>query len=520
MNGVSTNNSIWLSGGGRYDLIDSVRIVMTDQGIRLDRGNFVTNGNKIYAGALVLDVSGSNGADISNSFIHLFSVGNAGIISSSTYNGNHTASGTWNANGSTIQSDASTVSISNTTPISYGNIIMNSVNTLGIFGSPSQAITFNKVQWLQTPSFASGGSRMDGVFIMDTLSYPLSSLNVFQIGGSRSYTINDTLIAFGTPCNPAFLRSATPGSAVQLSSGSCNFDLNFVNLRDINAVTCTAAQNKSIGTDEGGNSNWTITSIPGLTRLGNDTAIVCGGPLITLDAIGFGSIPGILYAWNTGSSTRTINVNAADTYSIAVTYGPGCIVSDSIIVSCSSILPLNSLYLRAYLMSSIIQLQWQVLSEKNINYFVVERSTDGLNFKPIASKKAIANGSILADYTLDDYNPLLGRNLYRIKQLNIDGSVAYSNTIKVDYAQNDMSSVSVYPNPIIDDFDIKFNQKGHYNLSLINSLGQNVWKQEVEITDSKQPIKMHKRDWPKGIYLLNILSSENNTITTVKLSII
>ncbi|MES2479361.1 MAG: hypothetical protein V4561_09750 [Bacteroidota bacterium] len=520
MNGVSTNGSIWMNGGGRYDLIDSVRIITADQGIRLERGNFVTNGNRIYAGALTMDVSGGNAADISNSYIHLFSVGNSGIVSSATYSAFHSATGTWNASGSNIQSDFGVVSISNTIPVSYGSITMNSTTTPGISGSSNQPITFNNIMWLQTPSFAAGGSRMDGIFFIDTLSYPLSSLNTFQTGGVRSYTINDTLIAFGTPCNPTFIRSATPGLAASISNTSCNFDFNFVNLRDINALTCTAAQNKSIGTDEGGNTNWTITSIPGLTKLGNDTAIVCGGPTIALDAIGFGKIPGILYAWNTGSSSRTINVNAADTYSIVVTYGIGCTVSDSIIVSCSSILPIKGLHLTGSLINHSISLQWQTLTAQKLSHFNIERSTNGINFETIATLKAAENNNIQNHYSLIDKQPSPERNFYRIKQSDINEQITYSNTIRVDYNPEGKNIITVTPNPVVDYFEIRFSQKGEYNLKITNAQGQIVWEQETEVTDIAQGRRFSKEAWPEGVYYLIISSPDNGYTQSFQLSIL
>lgn len=517
MNGVSTNGSIWFSGAGRYDLTDSVRIIMVDQGIRLERGNFVTNGNRIYAGAMALDVTGSNAADISNSYIRLFSVGNAGIISSSTYSASHNSLGTWNANGSTIQSDNSSVVISNTSPIIYENIIMNS-GAQNISGSSSQAITFNKIQWLQTPSIASGGSRMDGVFIIDTLSYPVSSLNTFQTGGARSYTINDTLIAYGTPCNPTFLRSANPGSAAPLSSSSCNFDFNFVNLRDINATTCSAAQNRSIGTDEGGNINWTITSIPGLTRLGNDTAIVCGGPTIALDAIGFGSIPGIIYSWNTGSSSRTININAADTYSIVVTYGIGCSVTDSIIVTCSSILPLKGIQLDGQLLNSTVELNWKTITDLLLSHFEIEKSYNGLNFELIATKQALQSGNSSTLYKHQDFEPFEGRNLYRIKQVDVAGKTSYSNTVRVDHNKETELNITSFPNPIRSEFSIKFNKNGTYRLLLNNIHGGLVWEKHFTIANNSYLKTIQRENLASGIYLLHIYSTETEKPIILKLS--
>lgn len=507
MNGVNTNGSIWLSGGGRYDLTDSVRIVASDQGIRLERGNFVTNGNRIYAGAMFLDVSTPNAADISNSFIRLFSVGNSGIGSSATYSAFHNAGASWSAAGSTIQSDQGSVLITNLLPVSYGNVIMNSTVTPGITGSATQPLSFNKIDWLQTPPSASGGSRLDGIFLIDTLMYPLSSLNTFQTGGLRSYTINDTMVAYGTPCNPTFLRSAVAGSPASLSSSSCNFDFNFVNLRDITAASCTAAQNKTIGTDEGGNSNWTITGIPGLTKLGNDTGIVCGGPNITLDAIGFGSIPGILYNWNTGSTARSIAVNTADTYAVVVTYGAGCLVSDSLIVTCSSVLPLSGLVLKGGQQQGRNMLNWQTLSEQGLHYFLVERSGDGVQFDVLAKVGAHGSSSFPGFYEFTDAQAPPGINLYRVRQYDVSGRVGYSNTIRLFSGANGSPEIVVYPNPSNKEFTVLFPVKDLYRLSLNNLLGQTLWAKEMQLDENDLNQTFQRNSLPAGQYLLRVESA-------------
>jgi gliding motility-associated-like protein len=46
--------------------------------------------------------------------------------------------------------------------------------------------------------------------------------------------------------------------------------------------------------------------------------------------------PGLIYAWSTGETSRTISVNSSNTYSVDVTNSNGCVGTDEIIISSSS----------------------------------------------------------------------------------------------------------------------------------------------------------------------------------------
>ncbi|WP_118952711.1 Ig-like domain-containing protein [Taibaiella helva] len=79
----------------------------------------------------------------------------------------------------------------------------------------------------------------------------------------------------------------------------------------------------------------TIRPIP-TVNIGNDTTI-CPGVTYTLNA----TTTGATYAWNTGATTPTINVNTAGTYSVAVTVN-SCSGSDARTIT-AGIVPVNVL---------------------------------------------------------------------------------------------------------------------------------------------------------------------------------
>jgi hypothetical protein len=511
VNGVIGNGSLWLNGGGRYDLLEGLSIASLTDGLILTRGDFRSNAFPIDAGAVSLDARGTNRADISNSTITVKgSATGIGAGTVNSYRAYHDATGGWNATGSTLQSDALLVNILNTAPVNYGNVIMNSLNPFAdIVGSASQRVTFRNVTWRQTPLFASGGSMMDGVFTIDTLRYGLTTYNYLQPGGARSYTIADTLIVLGTPCIPSYIRSAVPTNIAVLNSTRCNFDLRFTNLMEINAGTCTAAQNRVVGVNEGGNSNWTFSSIAGLTSLGADTAIVCNGAPLNISASGFGSISGMTYTWSTGATTSNINTTAAGNYAVTVSYGTNCTATDNIVVTCSAILPLAPITLRGAALAAVNQLDWEVNGSDALSHFVVERSVDGDAFVAIGSVSLPTHAQPGATYDFTDRQPSIGTQYYRLQQHGRDGDDAYSNTVAITRLQG-ASGIACYPNPTQGRLTLDVQGFGEgITGQLINAAGQPV--ATLALVNGQHNIDLG--DLPSALYTLVVRDVRGATST-------
>jgi len=106
-------------------------------------------------------------------------------------------------------------------------------------------------------------------------------------------------------------------------------------------------------------------------------------------------------------------------------------------------------------------------------------------------------------------------NLYMI-----DPTAFYSNScinpcniVGIDDLERELSNILLYPNPTIEDINIKLNQvKESIDVTLINSLGQVIQYQQFEFTDFIN----FKVDAPKGFYFLKLKTSLNE-IKTIKL---
>jgi uncharacterized repeat protein (TIGR01451 family) len=93
-------------------------------------------------------------------------------------------------------------------------------------------------------------------------------------------------------------------------------------------------------------------------------------------------------------------------------------------------------------------LKWQTLQEYNTANFIIERSTDGINFHQLATVTAAGNSTVARTYQLTDKLPLNGKDYYRIKQVDKDGKFTYSPVRSLEFLLKQV--VSITPNPAHD----------------------------------------------------------------------
>ncbi len=77
-------------------------------------------------------------------------------------------------------------------------------------------------------------------------------------------------------------------------------------------------------------------------------------------------------------------------------------------------------------------LKWSTSREVNTSYFIIEKSTDGINYTPIATVKASGNSVFPHSYEFADANKTIVPSTFRIVLVTMDGgqiaSLPFSNT--------------------------------------------------------------------------------------------
>lgn len=109
--------------------------------------------------------------------------------------------------------------------------------------------------------------------------------------------------------------------------------------------------------------------------------------------------------------------------------------------------PVNLLNFSAIQVQNEVQLSWTTSSEVNNAGFEVQFSEDGRNWQTLEFVKAKTldgNSEVLTQYSGTHARPVFGQNYYRLKQIDHDGTFAYSpiRVLKVS-----ISSLVAWPNP-------------------------------------------------------------------------
>ncbi len=92
-----------------------------------------------------------------------------------------------------------------------------------------------------------------------------------------------------------------------------------------------------------------------------------------------------------------------------------------------------------------VTLNWETASETNNNYFFIEKSTDGINFKTIGKVNGVGTSNNVSKYSFVDEKPNF-LNQYRLKQIDFDGKFSYSKIIFVKVQTQNI--LSILNNPI------------------------------------------------------------------------
>ncbi len=176
------------------------------------------------------------------------------------------------------------------------------------------------------------------------------------------------------------------------------------------------------------------------------------------------------------------------------------------------ILPIELLTFNAKLTEdNDVLLTWLTASEKDVEYFEVERSFDGKHFDWVGTRNATGNGS---SYNLVDRNPFEGINYYRLKIYETTG-FKYSDIIDITVNKNaSFNLINTRPIPTIDNLIVTFNTQNAESIKIevINLLGETVMNQEVKSQQGPNEVTLQLRSIEAGVYYLNIYNEQQEKI--------
>lgn len=179
-------------------------------------------------------------------------------------------------------------------------------------------------------------------------------------------------------------------------------------------------------------------------------------------------------------------------------------------------LPIELLSFNATPMGKIVNLTWSTGSEKNNDYFTIEKTKDGSIYKEVMQLKGAGNSNSILNYRSQDDSPYSGISYYRLKQTDFDGHVSYSNLQKVDFEGSNEFSFEVYPNPAdgnVIHLTFNSNQRLDVKIEIQDLMGQVVYSTLQTIDENNYTHTIHIADrLASGIYLISTTSSNGQKI--------
>ncbi len=184
-------------------------------------------------------------------------------------------------------------------------------------------------------------------------------------------------------------------------------------------------------------------------------------------------------------------------------------------------LPIAYEHFDGYRVDEVHELEWAVTSDGNLSgHFEVERSLDGENF----SRIGMVNGSEFQsggaqggssstsyEYGFTDAEPVPGHNFYRLRFVDQNGEVNYSDAIDLYFeADAAMQIVGLYPNPAREavNLEVYVLEDDVYEVLLVDIYGKTAMEKTIEISKGISSHKFDLNTITSGMYIV-ILRKRN-----------
>lgn len=177
----------------------------------------------------------------------------------------------------------------------------------------------------------------------------------------------------------------------------------------------------------------------------------------------------------------------------------------------STVLPIELVSFTANCNGRSALIEWTTVTEKNNDYFVLERSNDAVNFKEIARIAGAGNSIEPISYAYTDFGVRNGDNYYRLVQFDYDGTSTASEIIVANCLGTDGEpEVLAYPNPFGDDLTLRFENFGNIQatVEVYDMLGRMVHTQKVNCSQNDYEVVLRLAGLSDGTYNVRISAKE------------
>ncbi|MBX2930650.1 MAG: T9SS type A sorting domain-containing protein [Chitinophagaceae bacterium] len=225
----------------------------------------------------------------------------------------------------------------------------------------------------------------------------------------------------------------------------------------------------------------------------------------------------------TGTPTESVYAKptATRTYTATATIGNCTNTGDITVVSDCSV-PVTYSSFTGRKEGNTNLLEWTTATEANNLGFELQRSADGRSYSKldfISSKADNGNSNIALSYTYNDNKPLASNNYYRLKQMDKDGRVNYSNVVLLKGEKATRVSITgVYPNPTRNTLSVNIASPSTERVSIVvtDISGKVLVQQNVELNAGDNVKQIDVSRLSQGTYLIKTICNNGCESAVIK----
>lgn len=168
-----------------------------------------------------------------------------------------------------------------------------------------------------------------------------------------------------------------------------------------------------------------------------------------------------------------------------------------------TVLPIELITFNAEKNDNKVALSWSTATERNNDYFTIERSQNGTTWEPILNVAGAGNSTARLNYEAIDENPLAGIQYYRLKQTDYDGKNETFEVLSVEMEAAAMS-IEMYPNPTTGAFTLNTGAQAAQSIRVLNAMGS-VVLEKTNITENRNTLDV--TDFNSGTYIVEVIAN-------------
>ena len=164
-------------------------------------------------------------------------------------------------------------------------------------------------------------------------------------------------------------------------------------------------------------------------------------------------------------------------------------------------------------------IEWTTATERNNDYFSLERSDDAINFTEIARVAGAGNSIEPIDYTYTDYGIHGGDNYYRLVQVDYDGTRTASEIIVASCIEPEIAEpdVQAYPNPFNDELTVVLDNFGNRaaTIEVYDMLGKLIYTDKIAAPQNSYETILNLSNLPPAAYTVRVSTTDfviNNNV--------